>query len=133
MTLGRVPGPCHWGPGKPHPGPACLPFSQLTRPQHCLSDRPVLGPQGQLHFPRWLPACPPHQLTGSPGAEGGWASAAAAAPPCCSGAITWVPRGKWLVLGAALGCVPVGEEVCPAVGASLHGGAWGTGSLPGRL
>lgn len=74
MTLGRMPGPCHQGPGRPHPDPACLSLSQLTRPQHCLSDRPVLGPHGQLHFPRWLPACPSHQLTGSPGPEGArWA------------------------------------------------------------
>lgn len=132
MTLGRVPGPCHRGPGKPRPGPACLPLSQLTRPQHCLSDRPVLGPQGQLHFPRWLPACPPHQLTGSHGAEGGWVSAAVAAP-CCSGAVTWVSLGKWLVLKAALGLIPIGEEMCPVVGALLHGGACGTVSLPRGL
>lgn len=122
MTLGWVPGPCCWGPGRPCPGPTCLLFSQLARPQHCLSDRPVLGPHGQLHFPCWLPACPPHQLTGSPGAEGGQAGTAAA--PRHSGAVTWALLGKRLVLKAALGLVPIGEEMCPAVGASLWWSLW---------
>lgn len=71
MTLGRVPGPLHRGPGRPCPGPAFLLLSRLTHPQHCLSDRPVLGPHGQLHFPHRLPAHPPHHRTGSPEAEAG--------------------------------------------------------------
>lgn len=128
MTLGRVASPCRRGPGRPRPGPACLPLSRLARLQHCLSDRPVLGPHGQLHFPHWLPACPPHQLTGSPGAEGGQAGATAA--PQHLGSVTWAPLGKRLVLKAALGLIPGGEETCPAVGASLCGGAHGTMSLP---
>lgn len=130
MTLGRVSGPLRWGPRRPHSGPAFLLLSRLTHPQHCLSDRPVLGPHGQLHFPRRLPAHPPHHLIGSPEAEGGQASAAA---PQYSGAVPWAPLGKQLVLKAAPGLTSEGEGTWPAVGASLHGGACGMVSLPGPL
>lgn len=115
MTLGRVLGPRHRGSGRPRPGPACLPLSRLARPQHCLSDRPVLGPHGQLHFPRRLPAGPPHHLVGSPRAEGARAGTAA---PRHSGAVTWAPLGKRLMLKAAPGLPPKGEATCPVAGAS---------------
>lgn len=113
MTLGRVLGPRHRGSGRPRPGPACLPLSRLARPQHCLSDRPVLGPHGQLHFPRRLPAGPPHHLVGSPRAEGARAGTAA---PRHSGAVTWAPLGKRLMLKAAPGLPPKGEATCPVAG-----------------
>lgn len=71
MTLGRVPGPCHRGPGRPPLGPACLPLSRLARPQHCLSHRPILGPHGQLHFPRWLPGPPSAPAHREPWGQGG--------------------------------------------------------------
>lgn len=116
MTLGRVPGRIPGVLGG-HVRAPPSPFSRLTRPQHCLSDRPVLGPHGQLHFPHWEP-----WGRGGPG----WR--------CCSPtprAVTWASLGKRLVLEAAPGLTPEGEEACPVLGAWLHGGACGTASLPG--
>lgn len=121
MTLGRVPGPVRWGPGRPHPGPAFLLLSRLTHPQHCLSDRPVLGPHGQLHFPRRLPAHPPHHLSGSPEAEGGPASAAA---PQHAGAVPCAPLGKQRVLKAAPASLQKGRK---------GGRQWGPRSKEGRV
>ena len=115
MTLGRVPGRIPGVLGG-HVRAPPSPFSRLTRPQHCLSDRPVLGPHGQLHFPHWEP-----WGRGGPG----WR--------CCSPtprAVTWAPLGKRLVLEAAPGLTPEWEEVCPVLGAWLHSGACGTASLP---
>ena len=116
MTLGRVPGR---NPGVlgGHVRAPPSPFSRLTRPQHCLSDRPVLGPHGQLHFPHQEP-----WGRGGPGQR------------CCSPtprAVTWAPLGKWLVLETAPGLTPEGEEACPVLGSWLHSGACGTASLPG--
>lgn len=121
MTLGRVLGPVRWGPGRPHPGPAFLLLSRLTHPQHCLSDRPVLGPHGQLHFPRRLPARPPHHLSGSPEAEGGPASATA---PHHAGAVPCSPLGKQRVLKAAPASLQKGRKGGRQRAAAPRRGAW---------
>lgn len=97
MTLGGCRAPVTGVPGGHARAPPSF-LSPPARPQHCLSDRPVLGPHGQLHFPRRLLADAFHHVVGSPGAEGRRASTAA---PPHSGAATWAPPGKRLVLKAA--------------------------------
>lgn len=71
MTLGRVPGPHHRGPGRLQPGPPAL-LSRLACPQHCLSDSPVLARTARCTF---LGGSLPTLPAPSPGALGpGWAT-----------------------------------------------------------
>ena len=125
MTLGRVPGRIPGVLGGHVWAPPSL-LSRLARPQHCLSDRPVLGPHGQLHFPRREPR-----------GRGGQAGTAA---PRHAGAVTWAPLGKWLVYSRRGRNVPCGGGLAPqwGVGRSFTAWAplrgWGTASsLPQRF
>lgn len=133
MTLGWVPAPHHRGPGRLRPGPACPPLCQLACPQHCLSDRPVLGPHSQLHFPRRLPT----RLPG-PWGRGGLGR------HCCSlphRAAPRAPLGEQLLWKAAVGLVPRrgrdgrgwGPLAWPWDQPLPHSGLCGTVSLPGSL